>query len=134
MTGRPENEATGLRMRTCESCGVGLGIMTLAEFVDRFIYRAQTCPSCCKDVLPDPVTPHDGDWLTLEEAAQLFGLPPTQVQSAKRRGLLEWKTVGHTIRVPAYQVEELIAEGLLAGGKDGNRVEETRRNAVCSST
>lgn len=134
MNGRSENEADGRRMRTCESCQVGLGIMDLREFVDRFIYRDERCPTCRREVLPDPLPPKDGAWITVHEVGQLFGLSATEVRDAKSRGLLEWKSVGHTIRVLGYQVEELLVEGMLGGGVRAVQTMEREQDAICPHT
>lgn len=46
MSTRPENNDPGLRMRTCERCGVGMGTMPYSEYALRFIGRSEACPVC----------------------------------------------------------------------------------------
>ena len=48
---RPENNELGQRMRTCETCGVGLGTMARREYVERFVQGRELCPSCGKPAI-----------------------------------------------------------------------------------
>jgi len=49
------NEAIGRRMRHCEFCGVGLGIMTHEQWMSRYVWTDNKCPSCgyVAAVVPD---------------------------------------------------------------------------------
>ena len=51
VSSRPENNDLGLRMRTCENCGVGLGTMDRGEWLERFVTTGEECPFCHKPVV-----------------------------------------------------------------------------------
>ncbi len=38
-------------MRYCESCGVGVGLMTRKEFAQRYIHHDEKCPVCGRSVV-----------------------------------------------------------------------------------
>lgn len=40
------NERPGRVMRFCEVCGVGLGLMTREEYVEKFMYNKGVCSVC----------------------------------------------------------------------------------------
>jgi hypothetical protein len=51
VSSRPENNDLGIRMRTCERCGVGLGTMSRSEYLERFVRGKAKCPSCHKSTI-----------------------------------------------------------------------------------
>ena len=122
MNGRSENEVAGRRMRTCESCQVGLGIVDLREFVDRFIYRNERCPRCGRGVFAPEPPKEQSDWIPVVAVSRYYSIEGRAIRRAASRGLLERKKDGHRVLVLAYQVEELITEGLL-GERNGERTD-----------
>lgn len=43
---RPRNRQMGRRMRYCEACGVGIGIMTREEYATDYIHNSGVCETC----------------------------------------------------------------------------------------
>lgn len=43
---RPRNRRIGRRMRYCEACGVGIGIMAREEYASRYIFNSEACKIC----------------------------------------------------------------------------------------
>jgi len=86
------NELMGRHMRFCATCGAGLGIMSRAEYVERFIHHKGLCPICGKPAIKED---EEEVWLSIAEARVKYGIDPDALGKLIRGGQIRWRPGHH---------------------------------------
>lgn len=106
MSSRPENNDLGLRMRTCERCGVGLGTMPRAEYVKRFVRGKATCPSCHKPAISNGQC-KGGAWVSVFDLSKKYVVSDRTLLSMITQKLFTfWESECVGAGLPRYYLRE----------------------------
>ncbi|MDD3134899.1 MAG: hypothetical protein PHF64_00210 [Methanoregula sp.] len=106
VSSRPENNDLGLRMRTCERCGVGLGTMPRAEYVKRFVRGKATCPSCHKPAISNGQC-KGGAWVSVFDLSKKYVVSDRTLLSMITQKLFTfWESECVGAGLPRYYLRE----------------------------
>ena len=97
------NTRPGRHMRFCESCGVGIGIMTREAFTELYVDQPGKCPVCGKPVHVIPKKP-EGSWINLTTARILYRVEARDISAAAKNGMIPSRRQGRAILVPEKEV------------------------------
>jgi len=87
------NDDIDRAMRFCDTCGVAMGLMTLNEYTERFIDRADLCPYCGKPAVVEHT--EEEVWLTVVEARTKYNVSITKLTKMIKAGEILWRAGGH---------------------------------------
>lgn len=84
--GLAANLAYGRRMRSCENCQVGVGILSREEWVRKFILHEGLCPVCRKPAGIVPKEKPREEWMTLTATYLKYKISKNRVRQMVEKG------------------------------------------------
>ena len=78
------------RMRCCETCGVGMGIMAFSVYEERFMTHAGLCPYCGKPAVKKE-KPIEESWISLTGANAVYKISANKLSKLILAGEIPWR-------------------------------------------